>query len=91
MNKGWAAATGDYLPFLGAGDTLTPGILARIAPLLPKDPLTFAYGSAQLNGDACNSGFDRLKLCLSNICHQAIFYSRQLFNQLGGLISAFPS
>jgi glycosyltransferase involved in cell wall biosynthesis len=74
MNKGIDAATGDWLYFLGAGDTLL-NILAQLAPLL-KDHNKIYYGDVyRLDTKRLYDGeFSSFRLAVRNICHQAIFY-----------------
>src|ERR1700756_1139663 len=74
MNKGIDAATGDWLYFLGAGDTML-NVAANIAPLL-RDGNTVYYGDVyRLDLKRLYDGkFSPFKLAVRNICHQAIFY-----------------
>lgn len=85
MNKGIDLSRGRYIYFLGAGDTLKPDVLAHIAPLLPTQPLVFAYGNVQLSDSpkSFNGRYSRWKLSRVNICHQAIFCERSVFNTIG--------
>lgn len=86
MNKGIKQSTGQYLYFLGAGDTVTPGILQTIENKFPKEGYNFIYGNVYLGEDKkriYNGSFDILKLLRQNICHQSIFYSRNIFDLIG--------
>ncbi len=85
MNKGLAAATGEFIYFLGAGDTLRPGILAALAAEIPQKPLTYFYGNvyAAAYGRVYNGRYSPWKLSRLNICHQAVFAHRSLFDRLG--------
>ena len=83
LNKGIRLATGRYLYFLGAGDTLEPGVLERVAPLVPSHDRAFIYGDVTYRGRAYGGVYDRLRLLDTNICHQAIFYGREIFALCG--------
>ncbi|HEX8237202.1 MAG TPA: glycosyltransferase family 2 protein [Abditibacteriaceae bacterium] len=84
MNKGIDMASGRFLLFLGAGDLLRPGILQEIAPLLPQNTLAFFYGNALMEGGhVYGAPFDKSKIAKLNICHQAIFYGREVFHSIG--------
>jgi glycosyltransferase involved in cell wall biosynthesis len=74
MNKGIGMVTGDWVYFLGAGDTLL-NIIDKMIPNFTK-PNCIYYGNVyrkDLNKifDGRYTGF---KLAVTNICHQAIFY-----------------
>lgn len=86
MNKGAAAATGKYIYFLGAGDSLKANVLEKIAARLPAGNLNFVYGNVYMvnRGIIYDGEFDKTKLRKHNICHQAIFYERTIFDVMGG-------
>lgn len=85
MNKGVAMSAGKYVFILGGGDRLRDGALGRVAPMLPDEP-SFAYGDAYLERHALLMGGakERADFILTNICQQAIFYERTIFELLGG-------
>lgn len=85
MNKAIDIASGKYLYFLGAGDTLKANILERIAGQMPHDELSFVYGNVYMvdRGRVYDGEFDKAKLRRHNICHQAIFYERTIFDVVG--------
>lgn len=85
MNKGIDRASGKYLYFLGAGDSLRPAVLEGIASLLPVDELAFVYGNVFWEDSSLvyAGEFTKAKLRERNICHQAIFYERHIFNLIG--------
>ncbi|MEO7933699.1 MAG: glycosyltransferase family 2 protein [Chthoniobacterales bacterium] len=88
MNKGIGLAKGNFLLFLGAGDLLEPGILSKAAERithLPSGKLSFLYGNVRYRSEnrVGDGSFSKHRLCTSNICHQGIFYEKQLFTKLG--------
>lgn len=88
MNKGIAMSAGRFLLFLGAGDCLKPGILQEMAPLMPPEEPgrpAFVYGKVfmvDLN-KIYGGQWSKLKLLTLNLCHQGIFYERDVFERLG--------
>ena len=88
MNRGVALARGQWLFFLGADDSFyQDDVLARIAVFLGQNPSChLAYGDVIMRSDGSRYGgvfaLDTL-LFRRNICHQAIFYRRELFAHLG--------
>lgn len=83
MNKGVKLAKGRYLYFLGAGDTLHPGSLQEVQRRLPFHDCGFLYGDVIYKGERYDGIFDRAKLSHQNICHQSIFYGREVFGLCG--------
>jgi len=86
INKGIGLAAGKYLFFLGAGDRLKEGVLGQVAGMLPAGELSFVYGDAYLvrHGVRVCGEFSMKEFIIRNICHQAIFYERTIFDMLGG-------
>ncbi len=92
MNKGIRLTSGEFLYFLGAGDRLLPGVLEAVAAEITKLPCqgetsrpTLLYGNVDwsLYSRPYDGRFNRFKLLRRNICHQAIFYQRSVFERLG--------
>lgn len=85
MNKGVAMSRGKYVLILGGGDRLRDGVLGRVANLLPDGP-SFVYGDAYLerHGVTMGGAAERADFIRTNICQQAIFYERTVFELLGG-------
>jgi len=83
MNKGVRLARGRFLYFLGAGDALLPGVLRQVSQYLPKGDIAMIYGDVSWEGRIYDGEFSKLKLCYSNICHQAIFYGKDVFKIAG--------
>ena len=79
MNKARGLASGDWLLFVGADDVLLDS-LADIAERL-QDAGTTYYGDVLLasNGRRYAGRLSRYRLMQQNICHQCIFYPRQVY------------
>lgn len=86
MNKGIARSTGDFIYFMGCDDRLyafdtlknvfsTPGIINNHV----------IYGDVVFSdtGKRYDGEFNDFKLMAGNICHQAIFVRREVFEKLG--------
>lgn len=74
MNKAASLVTGDWVLFLGCDDTVqgfTPDLVRRLT-----DPYCIYYGDVFIpsRGTTFDGRYNRLKLCHTNICHQAILY-----------------
>lgn len=88
MNRGVDLATGTWLLFLGADDSLYEAdTLARVAAFIGEhEPSDLVYGDVIMRSTNFRWGgafdLDRL-LFKRNICHQAIFYRRGLFATIG--------
>lgn len=88
MNHGVAMATGEWLLFLGADDTLyAPDTMARVAAFIrDHDPSDLVYGDVIMRSTEIRhaGAFDLDRLLFeTNICHQSIFYRRELFAGIG--------
>ena len=98
MNKGIEMATGRFLYFIGAGDTLSPGALAQVAEqieqvqALADSSPWFLYGDVTwgTTGRRYAGPFSKLKLTRQNICHQAIFLDARIFERLGKFDLRYP-
>ncbi len=95
MNKGITLSEGQFLIFLGAGDCLKPGILREMAPLMPpaeQGRPAFVYGKVfmvDLN-KIYGGQWSKLKLLTLNLCHQGIFYEREVFDVVGTYNLKYP-
>lgn len=91
MNKGIEKAEGKWLYFLGSDDTLyDKETLKDIEPFLGNHDLV--YGKAYFTFRKIIHGkeYDRVYLQkIDNICHQAIFYNKNLFIRLGKFNTSF--
>jgi len=85
MNKGIRAAKGEWLYFLGADDVFVDQcVLSDLKEYFESD-FDVIYGdviSTRFNGKY-DGPFDVLKILKRNICHQAIFFRREVFDRVG--------
>ena len=83
MNKGAKLARGRWLYFMGSDDELVNSeVLSEVQQHLVKTPAPeFFYGNVLLksNGVRYAGRFDKRRLMIVNICHQAVFVSRETF------------
>jgi glycosyltransferase involved in cell wall biosynthesis len=95
MNHGVAMASGAWTLFLGGDDTLfSAGTLASVSTFIDEDdPTDLVYGDVLLASTsrryAGTFDLDRLQF-QQNICHQAIFYRRELFAGIGPYNLRYP-
>lgn len=87
MNKALTIATGDFLIFLNAGDTLvTPYVIEGVASSI-KSANAVHYGNvvwlnpANKTATFFGGAFGKHRLCFKNICHQAIFYPKCVYKK----------
>jgi len=87
MNKGILASQGDYLFFLGSDDIFhDKNVLSDLVKMKVFDGHKVVYGNVKIvgdtgwakDGDIYDGSFTKKRLMRQNICHQAIFYPRQL-------------
>jgi glycosyltransferase involved in cell wall biosynthesis len=93
MNKGIKLAKGEWLYFMGSDDKLyDENVLLNIFQKTLPNRIKILYGNAQINGDAgwarngqiYDGEFSLSKLIQRNICHQAIFYKKTIFEKCDG-------
>jgi glycosyltransferase involved in cell wall biosynthesis len=90
MNKGAALATGAWLHFLGADDTLHgPRALAALLENGAMDA-DLLYGDVWWNDRRYAGAFDARRLACRNVCHQAILLRRTTFQRFGGFSPGYP-
>lgn len=93
INKGIARSRGRFLYFLGAGDTLRPGILARVAERIANSPPnSIVYGNVHwVSRQRLYDGiFSKSDITTHCICHQAMFIDRSVFELLGLYDRRYP-
>lgn len=81
MNQGKNAANGDFLFFLGADDVLYDAkTIESIVPLLKHADRVY-YGNVQHTSDGMiyDGEFNRWKWGYKNICHQSVFYPKDIY------------
>ena len=92
MNKGIDKSKGEWLYFLGSDDELyQETVLEKIYSTTIVTRRKIIYGNAKIVGDAgwakdgdiYDREFDLEKILRKNICHQAIFYYRTVYQKLG--------
>ncbi|MBK8442830.1 MAG: glycosyltransferase [Sphingobacteriales bacterium] len=83
-NKGIARSTGDYLYFLGSDDQLEKGVLQAVFGSTDRH-CDIIYGEVHAqNGPRQHRGaFSPQRLVFETLCHQAVFYKRNLFDKKG--------
>jgi len=79
MNKAIAYTKGQWIVFLGADDTLMDDFTEMLTVL--KSPDTIYYGNVIFYGKPFSKVYDDYYLTKLNICHQAIFYPRAVFEK----------
>lgn len=84
MNKGIDRATGDYILFLNAGDTLSdPDILATLAKTIAVENPDFIYGDALETGGFYKKARSHRKIDRGMFTHhQAMLYRRKNIGSL---------
>lgn len=95
MNRGVGLATGEWLLFLGADDTLYEAeTMARVAAFIGgHEPSDLVYGDVIMRSNASRyAGVFNLERLLfrQNMCHQSIFYRRELFKSIGPYNLRYP-
>jgi glycosyltransferase involved in cell wall biosynthesis len=97
MNKGIAKAEGEWIYFLGSDDVLFQNNTLNL--LFGKSKTIFevsdiVYGNVVLKEQnilsTYHENFNILNFFHTNICHQAIFYRKSVFNKIGGYEIAYP-
>jgi|GEM_PF-314687 len=94
MNKGIEKCSGDWLYFIGCDDTFyNDDVLSCIFCSHEIEQMDVIYGNVEWGkgGPLYDGLFTPLKLLNKNICHQAIFFTRDLFYQLGGFETKYKA
>jgi glycosyltransferase involved in cell wall biosynthesis len=98
MNKGVALASGDVVYFLNADDALyDEDVLADVAREFDADPsLDFLFGNIVVRKPHTNTckryeHINRWTLPYEDLCHQAVFARRSLFQRVGTFDLRWPT
>lgn len=94
MNKGISLAKGDWLYFLGSDDVLyNTSVLSDIFSNSQFPGINVVYGNVKfLHSNVIFDGqFDDVKMYDKTICHQAIFYRRQVFAEYGNFSTEYKT
>jgi len=97
MNKGVELASGDYLIFMNSGDCFNDNyIVTRVMEECGKvdrnlDTVSLIYGNALVINEELGIGYKKKKERFNikdfysgqPICHQAVFFRKNLFNEVG--------
>lgn len=86
MNKGVMAANGEWVFFLGADDVLVDeNIFSSIFNSTKYEGIDLLYGDVILTSNNKIYGGERTYMSLvdKNICHQSIFYKKNIFDKIG--------
>nr|WP_321452386.1 glycosyltransferase family 2 protein [uncultured Carboxylicivirga sp.] len=82
MNKGIQLAKGTYIYFLGADDRLYSNkTLELVYQQISQTGGDLIYGNVMVNNTVYDGEFSYRKMFNKNICHQAIFYHKQIFSK----------
>lgn len=81
MNKGLDLATGDFVIFMGAGDVFYSKYTVEKVVNKIKNFDSVYYGDVNLgkNKKRYWGKFNKTKICITNICHQSIFYPKIIY------------
>jgi glycosyltransferase involved in cell wall biosynthesis len=88
MNKGIQKSSGEWIYFLGSDDYLVDqNVLSKFHEFtsMARIKYHFVYGNVRspLLGEKYNGDFGKYNILESNICHQAIFYNKEVFSFVG--------
>lgn len=81
LNQAISHAESDFIYILGADDRLLPGWARAVALLEDASTLYYANVKRVSDGRLHDGPFDAAKLARTNICQQAVFYPRALFER----------
>ncbi|WP_293311989.1 glycosyltransferase family 2 protein [Pedobacter sp. UBA5917] len=98
MNKGIKSAKGEWLYFLGSDDELYEDLILKKIACLSKGNSKIIYGNVMVdqdagwakNGQVYDGIFNKEKIIRNNICHQSIFYHKDVFTSIGHYNLRYP-
>jgi glycosyltransferase involved in cell wall biosynthesis len=99
MNKGIDISSGKWLYFLGSDDTIYDAeVLSDLIGFINSGKFELIYGNVCMwgrnlkstEGSIYGGVFDIDRLTYQNICHQAIFYQKDLFRRFGKYKTKYP-
>jgi hypothetical protein len=93
LNRALARCRGRWILILGAGDRLRPGVMkALISKLESFSQPALVYGDVWMEDlqERYAGVFQLRDLAEKNVCQQAIFYHRSVFENLGGFDLNYP-
>ena len=91
FNKGIRMSSGEWVYFIGSGDRLIgDNALARALSASKHVDLIYANVYYHSFGSVYAGKFSKRRLVDQNICQQAIFYHRRLFEMLGMFETSYP-
>jgi glycosyltransferase involved in cell wall biosynthesis len=80
MNKALEYVTGDWVYFIGSDDYLYPGFSDMVVNDL-KHKNRIYYGKVEVGNGTYTRRFSSYKLTKYNLCHQAMFFPRSVFER----------
>lgn len=85
MNKGLRMASGEWVYFIGSDDVLFHNRVFETVFGNDVESLDVIYGNVKFvhSGDLYDGAFDHEKISQKNICHQALFFRKRIFDELG--------
>jgi glycosyltransferase involved in cell wall biosynthesis len=99
MNKSIDIALGEWIYFLGSDDEMyDENVFADVFNSIPAKNCGMIYGNVRINGDTSwakdgqiyDGEFQVEQILARNICHQAIFYRKKIFDKLGKYNIRYP-
>lgn len=94
MNKGIDRASGEWLYFMGSDDVFySPSVLEEIFGSGGEVGYDVVYGNVLWGdtGRVFDGKYSMLKLMAQNLCHQAMFFKRSVFNRIGKFDTEFKA
>jgi glycosyltransferase involved in cell wall biosynthesis len=79
MNKACAIARGEWLIFLGCDDIMLDSLASFANSVKERDTVYYGNVILKSTGQLYGGRFSKYRILEENICHQAIFYPRQVY------------